>query len=88
MSIILGVKPDGNKTLFEWMKGVEAEKITATDPDGSEVKIRYINGIPLNDSNSDIEVNFLECWVTNKKGKKGTLPGLQIELSIKKMLIN
>ena len=36
---------------------------------GKTHKFRYVNGAPLNDSHLDSKINFLEYWVTDKKGK-------------------
>ena len=66
---IIGVKEDGNKRLFDWIKGLKLEEITEVI-DGIEYTYRFANKIPLNDSHQDLEVNFFECFVNNpKKGK-------------------
>jgi len=69
ISYITVVKPKGNKSLFEWLSGIEREKITFTDEEGKKHKLEFVNKVPLNDSHHDFEVNFLEYWVTDKKGK-------------------
>jgi len=55
------VKPDGNKSLFEWLKGVEREKCEIFDDDGNCIhRMEFYNGVPLNDTDPDLEVNYVE----------------------------
>ena len=66
---IVGVKPEGNASLFEWLKGVDlATHHVKTKKETLE--FRFFNKIPLNDSNHDFEVNFFECTIRDAKGKK------------------
>jgi hypothetical protein len=65
---IVGVKPDGNKSLFEWLKGIKLEGHEVKTRDGS-VELKFFNKIPLNDTHADMEVNYFECLVKNKNGK-------------------
>jgi hypothetical protein len=67
MRFIIVVKPDGNKAIFEYLKGINCEKIEQTT-DEFTYKINFINKIPLNDSNHNLEVNYLELAVYNKNG--------------------
>lgn len=65
---IIGVTPEGNKTLFEWLKGIELDHKEILTKEG-RIQLRFYNGVPLNDSHAEIEVNYFECMVTTKKGK-------------------
>ena len=78
ISYITVVKPDGNRGLFDWVNGFSWEngkrdecqgKVSYTCEEGRDHVIRFINQVPLNDRHSDFLVNFLEYWVTDKKGK-------------------
>ena len=66
---VVNVNRNGNPSLFKWIKGIcLEEKIVKEENDTIELK--FCNGIPLNESNYDFEVNFIDCVVTDKKGKK------------------
>ena len=66
---IVNVNPTGNPTLFAWLKGIQLEKKIVKN--GKEtLELSFCNSIPLNDSNHDLEVNFIDCIATDKKGKK------------------
>lgn len=65
---IVSVNPRGNPTLFNWVKGIELERQTVQI--GKEtIELKFCNGIPLNDSNHDLLVNFIDCTVRNTQGK-------------------
>ena len=65
---IVTVKPDGNRSLFEWVKGITREiKITV---EKNKYTFRYVNAVPLNDTKNTPTVNFLECEAAEIKGKK------------------
>lgn len=65
---IVGVNPNGNPSLFAWLKGVEMIKHKVVL--GKEtLELSFFNKIPLNDANHDFEVNFVNCKVTDAKGK-------------------
>lgn len=65
------VKEDGNKTLFSWLKGVKKEQHKIYDEQGNCVYLlEFFNGVPLNDADPDLEVNFVECWAFDKEGKQ------------------
>jgi hypothetical protein len=75
LRFILGAKPGDHQFLFEKMdEAVElgtATEFQYTDPDEPE-KIhyfRFVNQVPLNRSNQDLLVNFLEYWEVGKDGK-------------------
>jgi len=64
------VKPDGNKALFEWLKGVERQQYEIYDEQGNCIhRMHYCDGIPLNDADPDLKVNFVEYWEFNSEGK-------------------
>ncbi len=65
---IVGVNDTGNPSLFKWLKGVEME--TKRVVRGNETwELSFYNHIPLNDANPDFEVNFIDCKISNDKGK-------------------
>ena len=65
---IVNVNPTGNPSLFQWLKGVALEKKTVQI--GKEtIELQFYNGVPLNDSNHDLQVNFIDCVIKDKKGK-------------------
>jgi hypothetical protein len=65
---IIGVNPEGNPSLFEWLKGVKLETRTIKN-NKDWLELSFHNGVPLNDANHDLEVNFIDCLVKDKKGK-------------------
>jgi len=66
---IINVKPSGNKSLFEFISGIELpEKHIILGK--NNYKLRYINGVPINDTKDAPLVNFLECVAIEVKGKK------------------
>ncbi|PID99951.1 MAG: hypothetical protein CSA79_05870 [Thiothrix nivea] len=70
MRFILGAKPKDHTLLFDWVdasKTVQHHELS--DDKGHQHQFRFINGVPLNDSHFDCEVNFLEYWETTPKGK-------------------
>jgi hypothetical protein len=65
---IIGVNPEGNPSLFEWLKGVKLETHTIKSKN-EWLELSFFNGVPLNDANHDLEVNFIECFIKDKNGK-------------------
>ncbi len=80
ISFITVVKPKGNKFLFNYVQAFDWE----TDPSNwhqsqgefsfiddklKTHKFRYVNRAPLNEANSEFEVNFLEYWEVDGTGK-------------------
>ena len=63
------VTPDGNSFLFKWLEGIDMEEHIVTPVDGSKWTFRFANGVPLNDANYDLKVNFLECIFEDARGK-------------------
>jgi hypothetical protein len=69
---IITVKPEGNKTLYDWVKGITRE-IQVTVGKNKYI-LRYANDVPLNDTKESPIVNFFECeWteIAGRKEKKG-----------------
>jgi hypothetical protein len=64
---ILGAKPGDHVSLFDTVRKAEAEGLVTThehiDPKNRKKVLfyRFINGVPLNDKNQDLLVNFIEC---------------------------
>ncbi|MBY0307210.1 MAG: hypothetical protein K2Q09_00565 [Phycisphaerales bacterium] len=61
LRFILGAKPDDHKWLFDWVNAGRAKEHVLTKAKLRH-RFRYMNDVPLNDSNSDCRVNFLEYW--------------------------
>jgi hypothetical protein len=87
---ILGVKEGDHAYLFEQVAAAEqAGRVTYYDRDDpttdSHHRFRFASAMPLNESNADLRVNFLECWewsqdkvqhfswVTDLRVNKGTV---------------
>ena len=67
-NFIINTKPDGNRTLFEWTKGITKETVKTVDQ--NKYIFRYVNDVPLNDTKNSPKVNFLECDIEELSGKK------------------
>ena len=72
-SYILGIKPGNHAFLFDYVnlavqngKAVEFECIDENDSIIIH-RYRFLNNAPLNKSNLDIQVNFLEYWKISEK---------------------
>src|SRR5438874_2541700 len=66
---ILGVKEGDHAFLFQQVAAAEqAGRVTSYDREDSETGMhqhfRFVSDVPLNASNADLRVNFLECWET------------------------
>ncbi len=80
MSFITVVKPDGNKSLFDWVEGFDweensnlnelQEEFSFIDAQGKTQKFRYVNQAPLNETQINFDVNFLEYWEIDKSGNQ------------------
>lgn len=74
MSFILGCKADDHLALFETMADLDemGGSVTLIVNEGAITKkFKFANDLALNESHSDLRVNFLEYWETNhKSGKK------------------
>ena len=65
---IIVAKPEGNRSLYEWVKGITREVVMQVGK--NTYKFRYVNNVPLNDTKDAPKVNFLECEWTEVKGKR------------------
>lgn len=87
---ILGVKEGDHAFLFNQVaKAEQAGRVTyyerATADKDVHHRFRFVSDMPLNESNADLRVNFLECWdtiqdkvqhfswVTDLRGNKATV---------------
>ena len=74
MRYILGVKEGDHAFLFEQVAQAErAGRVTYDDRDDHNANVhhrfRFVSNLPLNASNQDLRVNFIECWETTADGK-------------------
>jgi len=73
---ILGAKDGDHIHLFNHVADAVEEKRTVefdfVDPDNPKIHhfFRFINKVPLNQANQDLEVNVLEYWEVSEKGTK------------------
>lgn len=71
---ILGAKQGDHKFMFNYVDQQELRNEVAkhkyTDEKGTLHEFRFINQVPLNSSNQDLLVNFIEYWEITAKGKK------------------
>lgn len=67
-NFIINIKPNGNRTLFEWVKGITKETIKRVDK--NKYSFRYVNNVPLNNTKDSPKVNFIECDVEELSGKR------------------
>lgn len=66
---IIGVKPGDHKYLFEFTKDI-CKEFGYKAKDGKTHQYRYSNDVPLNESNYDLRVNFLDYFEIGSKGEK------------------
>ena len=62
---ILGIKPGDHKYLFTYVEQAHAAGETSEfeiQKEGVTHRFRFLNDAPLNESNTDVRVNFLEYW--------------------------
>jgi hypothetical protein len=67
---ILGVKPDDHTFLFNQVAMLKTlEKVTELHISEENIthKFSFYNDLPLNESNQDVRINFLEYWEINNK---------------------
>ena len=73
---ILGVKPGDHEFLFAYVDNADSDgkchKFSMKDEKDPEIehRFRFINDVPLNKSNQDLLVNFLEYWEIKKDDVK------------------
>ena len=70
MHFILGAKPADHTFLFDWVSHSMVEEIEKIEEDGTHRIYRWINGIPLNDTQFDVGVNFLDYEERRTNGKR------------------
>jgi hypothetical protein len=75
MHYILGVKAGDHKFLFEHVcKAESAGQVTlwefVDEATGVRHRFRFINDVPLNESNQDLFINFLEYWEIKPNGRE------------------
>lgn len=68
MHFILGAKPDDHELLFDWVEHSKYQVVEFIGEKGVKKRYKFINNVPLNDTNFECEVNFLEYWETSAKG--------------------
>lgn len=69
LHFILGIKPGDHKYLFAHVAQSEAEGRTTEfefEERGVTHRFRFLNNVPLNESNAGVRVNFLEYWEVGK----------------------
>lgn len=69
MRYIMGVKPDDHAYLFEFINAVKMEEKEERERDGTLHRYRWFKGAPLNGTNTDCEINFLNYEEISPKGK-------------------
>lgn len=69
MKYILVAKENDHKYMFDWIEHADANTLEIRGKKGFLHRYRYVNNVPLNDSNEDVKVNVLQYWETNPKGK-------------------
>jgi hypothetical protein len=57
-------------TIEQRMVAGKGEQFETTDTDGTKRYYRFINQVPLNASNPDLLVNYLEYWEINDDGEE------------------
>jgi hypothetical protein len=65
LEFILGVKPGDHTYLFDMVAQAQAEgktELFEMHKEGVTHRFHYLNDVPLNESNCDVRVNFLEYW--------------------------
>ena len=75
LNFIFVCKPNSHKTLYEWINLLKTESITTIKTKhckGKKTRIytyRFVNEVPLRDSDDALKVNWCELTITNEKGK-------------------
>ena len=90
MRFVLGAKPGEHKALFEWVEQLEAHPPAdpakrvvgweTVDGDGTTHCFRWLNGVPLNDTHFDLEVNFLGYRERRRNGHGNGLGGVMVRV--------
>ena len=75
----IGSEAGDHKFLFEWVNSAPSvEHREFTDENDIRHEFRYLNGVPLNDTHFDLEVNFLEYWRKRQTARNNASHGLRI----------
>jgi hypothetical protein len=69
LCFILGAKEGDHKSLYEFVEEI-CKQFEYHAKDGTIHQYRYTNGVPLNDSNPDLMINFLDYVEISSNGKK------------------
>jgi hypothetical protein len=73
ISWIIRVKPDGNAFLFKQVEQLAEQGLTedfkAIGSDGVHRRYRLARNVPLNESNQDVRVDFLDVWEPGSQGQ-------------------
>jgi len=69
IKFILGAKPGNHKTLFEFVKD-NCTQVVKNTRDGKTHTYNFMNQVPLNDSENNVIVNFLDYVEISPNGKK------------------
>ena len=73
MAWIIRVKPDGNAFLFKRVEQLAEQGLTedfkAIGSDGVHRRYRLARNVPLNESNRDVRVDFLDVWEPGSQDK-------------------
>ena len=73
LKYILIAKPGDHRSLFQIVEEDNATKYEELkDENGYFHQFRFLNKVPINNSNKNVKVNFLEYRVTDPKGKEKT----------------
>jgi hypothetical protein len=70
LKYIIGAKKGDHAFLFKYIESAEKDKLTTEikfEKDGAAHRFRFMNNVPLNESNQDQLVNFVEYWETTPK---------------------
>jgi len=70
LKYIIGAKEGDHAFLFNYIESAEKDKLTTEikfEKDGVAHRFRFMNNVPLNESNQDQSVNFVEYWETTPK---------------------
>jgi hypothetical protein len=74
MHFILGAKEGDHAFLFEHVRQAEKDGRVAiwehVEKCGARHRFRFLNEVPLNESNQDLLVNFLEYWEIHPNGRQ------------------
>ena len=70
MRYVLGVKPGDHGELFRRVDDAAGTHTVDVGKDGTRFRFRFLNGVPLNQANVDLKVNFLECRETRPNGRE------------------